>query len=661
MTLGERPELRYEVARDWLAENGFDSTVHYVSAVAENVLERTGLIPHINAGALYSDELELLRAFSGSQGMMVEQLVDLEAHRLAPDKSPERRTATLEFAGELAIPFTTGLLVGIGENRLDRINTLQTIASIHERHGHIQEVIIQNFLPKPDTAMARRPAANSEDFLWTIAVARLILPDDVHLQAPPNLWDLAGELLDSGIDDFGGISAVTIDHINPERAWPTVTSLRNVCSERDLQLVGRTCVYPKWQNERFLAAAPMKAVFANTDSDGLLRSSKWFSGGLAEASVESGTVRTSAVQRILSGYVKDAELSEEEITVLFSAREQDFYDVCERADALREELVGPAVTFVNNQNINYTNICTYRCKFCAFSKGPRSLNLRGDPYLISTDEILHRTAKAISTGATEVCLQGGIHPSFDADYYLDLVGQIHQEFPELHIHAFSALEIFTASQRSQIPLAEYLLMLKERGLRTLPGTAAEILDDEIRAVICPDKLSTREWLDVHRIAHSVGIKSNVTIMFGSVEQPVYWARHLLITRQLQKETGGFSEFVPLPFVHMGSPIYLQGKSRKGPTYREAMLMYAVGRLVYGSLIPNIQASWVKMGVQGTIGALAAGANDVGGTLGDENISKAAGALHGEFMTEAQLRDLFDSPARPLHQRNTAYSLLNRRA
>ncbi len=660
-TLGERPELRYDEAARWLAARGYRSTVDYVATAAQMVLESTGLLPHANAGALYPNELAQLRTVSASQGMMLEALADLEAHRLAPDKTPARRLATLEAAGELRIPFTTGVLVGIGESRADRLATLEAIADSHRRHGHVQEVIVQNFLPKPRTAMAHHPAADAEEFHWTIAAARLVLPDEVHLQAPPNLSDDPATLLDFGIDDFGGVSPVTADHVNPERAWPAVETLAAQCASRGLVLAPRLTLYPRYAHEpAFVDDAVRPAVLAAADAFGLARDDAWHAGG--ETAPPPPPVRrttTAAVTAILARYEPGYDFSEAELVTLFGARDGDFVAVCEAADDTRRTLVGDEVSFVVNRNINYTNVCTFKCRFCAFSKGPLSLNLRGDPYLLTLEEISERVAEAEARGATEVCLQGGIHPNFDGDYYVDVVAAVRAGSPRIHIHAFSALEVHEGARRLGVDLATYLARLKDAGLKTLPGTAAEILDDPVRAILCPDKISSDQWLEVHRTAHRVGLGSNVTIMFGAVEGPESWARHLVRTRDLQRETGGFSEFVPLPFVHMATPLFLRGRARRGPTFREAVLMHAVGRLHYATLIDNIQVSWVKMGVEGVRRILAAGANDLGGTLMDENISRAAGATHGQEMDPAGFADLVAPLGRTLVQRTTAYQILAR--
>ena len=691
-TLGERPELRYEVARDWLKQNNYDSTVHYLHDMAALVLRETGLLPHANAGALYRHELAMLRRVSPSQGMMIESLRDdLDCHRGAPDKEPQRRLDTLHFAGELNIAFTTGILIGIGETRQDRIDALEAIAASHAKYGHIQEVIVQNFLPKPLTIMQREKPCPQDEYLWSIAAARIILPPEIHLQAPPNLSDDFGVLLDAGIDDWGGVSPVTADHVNPERPWPSLEKLRAATENREKVLAPRLTIYPefataptKWLDDSLYFKVldrsdaeglgrddpgqvwPEKVTAADVVHDGAEvilvghRSTQWYSGAnnpppvLIGAHNENKTI-AGPIAEILRGVELQQEVGHSEIVSLFGARGAEVTAVAQLADSLRQDAVGDVVTWVHNRNINYTNVCTFKCKFCGFSKGPLSLNLRGTPYLLTLDDIAERASEAWKLGATEVTLQGGIHPDFDGDYYIDVARAVKTAVPGMHIHGFTALEVTEGAKRLGEPLHQYILRLKDAGLASLPGTAAEILDDEVRAIICSDKINTEEWLECHRVAHKAGLRSNITIMFGSVEHPQSWAKHIVRTRDLQKETGGFTEFVGLPFVHMASPIYLQHKSRRGPTFRETILMHAIARIAYRGLIDNIQVSWTKIGHAGATQLLQAGCNDLGGTLMNENISRAAGASHGQEMNEASFKEIVAPLGRQLEQRTTLYA------
>jgi FO synthase len=693
-TLGERPEIRYDVAQQWLTDHGYASTVEYLAAMCKMVVTETGLLPHANAGALTSEELAVLRSVSVSQGMMIESInPDLACHRGAPDKTPERRLATLEAAGELGIPFTTGLLVGIGDSRQDRLDGLRAIAASYERHGHVQEVIIQNFLPKLISGMRNAPACPPDEFLWTIAAARLILPASVHLQAPPNLSDDFGMLLDAGIDDWGGVSPVTADHVNPERPWPELDRLRDVTEARGFTMAPRLTAYPEFITDRltgpeqWIDPSLRFAVLDRSDAEGLGRddpgahfpeqvsgtrdtgdgadvilvgdlSTQWYSGWNAHPPTllpaPAMPVR-GAVAEVLQGFSAGEELGIDEMVSLFEARGHEVVAIATAADELRREVVGDDVTWVHNRNINYTNVCTFKCKFCGFAKGKVSLNLRGTPYLLTLDDIQNRVREAWELGATEVTLQGGIHPSFDGDYYIDVCHAVKDAAPDMHVHAFTALEVNEGAKRLGEPLEKYLGRLMDAGLRSLPGTAAEILDEEPRSILCSDKVTTDEWLNIHEVAHGVGLRSNVTIMAGSIERPIHWARHIARTREVQKRTGGFTEYIPLPFVHMASPIYLQRKARRGPTFRETILLHAVGRLAYRGLINNVQASWVKIGVPGVQQLLLAGVNDLGGTLMDENISRAAGAIHGQKMTEDSFSAVVAPLGRRLVRRSTLYA------
>ena len=689
-TLGEAPEERYPAARAWLDQHGYGSTVEYVVAAATAVLEETGLLPHANAGAVSHEDLAALRTVCPSQGMMVESLREgLAVHRGAPDKTPTRRLATLENAGRLAVPFTTGILVGIGEDERDRVIALEAIATAHHRHGHLQEVIVQNFLPKPGTAMRDAPPCPPEEHLRAVAIARLLLPADVHVQAPPNLTDIGRlqDLLAAGIDDWGGVSPVTADHVNPERPWPSLKILRGATEDAGHTLAPRLTVYPEVATDpdRWLDERVRFPVLDRSDAEGLgrddpgavwpeqhaaaanvgtgaevvqvgRRSTQWYSGAdtAAPTSLPGDSAASGAVAEVLDGVLAGQEAGYGELLTLFGARGPEVVRVAEVADQLRREIVGDEITWVANRNINYTNVCTFRCTFCGFSKGPLSLNLRGSPYLLTLDDIAERTREAWDAGATEVCLQGGIHPDFDGSFYVDVARAVQGAVPDIHIHGFTALEVAEGARRLDEPLADYLRRLQAAGLQSLPGTAAEILDDEVRAVLCPDKITTDEWLEVHRTAHAVGLRSNVTMMFGSIEQPEHWVRHLLRTRTLQRETGGFTEFVGLPFVHMAAPIYLKRQARRGPTWRETVLVHAVARIAYRDDIANVQASWVKLGVNGARQLLAAGVNDLGGTLMNENISRAAGAAHGQALNGEDFRQLAASIGRSSRQRTTLY-------
>lgn len=675
-TLGEKPEARYQAARDFLQTLDLTSTTGYLYQAAKKVLEETSLIPHLNAGALSFEEFAALKGVSGSQGMMVETLrPNIEAHKLSPDKTPERRLQALTDAGKAKVPFTTGILVGIGESEQDRVEALESIRDIALQYNHIQEVIIQNFLPKAHTLMSHHPPAVREEFIRAIALARIILPANVHLQAPPNLSDDLDEILAAGIDDLGGISPLTIDHVNPERAWPDLSVLERSLSAQGLHLIPRLPIYPEFSTGEWISDNLAYQIKLNSDAMGYARTDSWVSGGdseppfLVEVEKTSGhprwtlvselglTQQTTEITEICDDALRGILPDEGQIETLFSAHGADLHYVISTADQLRKEISGDTVTFVANRNINYTNVCSFKCRFCAFSKGPLSLNLRGTPYLLDMDEITSRVIEAEQAGATEVCLQGGIHPNFDAEYYLAVIEAVKAGSPNIHIHAFSALEIHEGARRSGVDVGQYLARCKEAGLKSLPGTAAEILCDDIRETLCPDKIRTERWLEIHEEAHKVGLKSNITIMFGTFEAPRHWARHIAITRELQKRSGGFTEFVPLPFVHMASPIFLQKKARRGPTFREALLMHAVARIAYQHLVPNIQASWVKMGIDGARQLLKSGTNDLGGTLMDENISRAAGAVHGQQLTRDDFIKLVEPLQRRVAQRSTLYQIL----
>jgi FO synthase len=653
-TLGDKPELRYRAAREELAELGCETTLEYLARVCELVLAETGLLPHVNPGVMTRADLELLRPVSASMGLMLETTSDrLSAkggpHYGSPDKLPARRLEAIRLAGELAIPFTTGILIGIGETREERLEALAAIRDLQVRYGHIQEVIIQNFRAKPGTKMASAHEPSLEEHIWTIGAARDVLGPEMKVQAPPNLaYDDFPKLLDAGIDDWGGVSPVTIDHVNPEAPWPEIVRLRAATEAAGSELAARLPIYPEYvaDLERWADPRVAQEIRKHADADGLARDDRWAAGSTAALP----PLPDLAAPLPLDG----RELDEDEITRLFEARGRDLAAVVAAADGLRREVSGDVVTYVVTRNINYTNVCYFRCGFCAFSKGKLAANLRGAPYVVPLEEIVRRCHEAWDRGAVEVCLQGGIHPSFTGEYYLDVVRAIKRELPELHVHAFSALEVWQGAATLGLPVDDYLSLLKAEGLASLPGTAAEILDDEVRRVICPDKVTTDQWLEVHDAAHRAGLRSTTTVMFGSVEGPQSWARHLVHLREQQRRSGGFTEFVPLPFVHMEAPIYLKGLARPGPTFREALLMHAVARLALHPHITNIQASWVKLGIDGAQAVLRAGANDLGGTLMNESISRAAGASPGQEMPPERMEKAIRALGREPRQRTTLY-------
>lgn len=669
-TLGDKPELRYHVARDALAEMGHDSTISYLIEAARVVYAETGLLPHVNPGLLTAEDLAALRRVSISQGIMLESSSERLCekggpHYGSPDKIPAARLETIRLAGEAAVPFTTGVLIGIGETRAERIDALLALRELHVQYGHIQEIIVQNFRPKVGTLMVNAPVPSLDEHLWTIAAARLIFAPEMNLQAPPNLRPGAlRQLVEAGINDWGGVSPVTPDHVNPEAPWPHLEALAKATREAGKELTERLAIYPAYARDldHWIDPAFRTPLLQRVDSDGYPRTDNWSPGAqdlppladLQRIGVATRPVPDQTVANILARAKAGETLGETDIVRLFRARGDEFTMICKAADALRQQMNGDVVSFVVNRNINYTNICSYRCQFCAFAKGKTTEDLRGKPYDLPLTEIQRRVREAWDRGATEVCMQGGIHPSYTGETYIEICEAVKQEAPGMHVHAFSPLEVWQGAKTLGLPLRDYLQRLKDAGLGTLPGTAAEILDDEIRQIICHDKVTTDQWFEVMRTAHEVGLRSTSTIMFGHVEKYEHWARHLLRLRALQIETGGFTEFVPLPFVHMESPIYRKGKARRGPSFRETVLMHAVARLALHPVIPNIQASWVKLGTEGVRACLQAGVNDMGGTLMNETISRSAGASHGQEMTaldmEAMLRDMGRTP----RQRTTAY-------
>ncbi len=668
-TLGDKPELRYETARRELAALGHETTISYLAEAARAVVDETGLLPHLNPGVMTADDVALLREVSVSQGIMLESvsprlLEKGQAHHGSPDKEPAARLETIRRAGELAVPFTSGILIGIGETRLERIDSLLALRELHAAHGHVQELIIQNFRAKPGTRMANAPEPDFDDLLWTLAVARILLGPEMGVQAPPNLMpDSYGRLVAAGLSDWGGVSPVTIDHVNPEAPWPQLEALRRQTEAAGHHLAERLAVYPAYARDHGRWQSPDMAtrVLRAMDADGFARAGDWAPGAVLDPPADAAT-RTppsalppdSPVPALVDRARRGEELAEADLARLFEVRGPEFDYVRAAADELRAEVSGDVVRYVVNRNINYTNICYFKCQFCAFSKGKLSENLRGKPYDLGIDEVVRRAREAWERGATEVCMQGGIHPDYTGATYLELCAAVKEALPGMHVHAFSPLEVHQGAATLGVPVPEFLARLREAGLGTLPGTAAEILDDDMRAILCPDKLSADEWIGVVEAAHGAGFTTTSTIMYGHVDGPGPWARHLLRLRRLQERTGGISEFVPLPFVHMDAPLYLKGRARRGPTWREAILMHAVARLALHPLIPNIQVSWVKMGAEGSKACLRAGANDMGGTLMNESISRAAGASHGQEMPPEAMDALIAGMGRIPRQRTTLY-------
>jgi FO synthase len=670
-TLGERPELRYSAARKALRELGFATTLEYVVHVAQRVLDETSLLPHINAGCMDEAELAMLRPVSASMGIMLESASERLCekgmpHYGSPDKEPALRLATIERAGRAAVPFTSGILIGIGETRHERIEALLQLRASHQRHGHLQEVIVQNFRAKEGTLMASAPEPDLDELLWTIAMARLVFGAEMNIQAPPNLSPgVLPQIVAAGINDWGGVSPLTPDYVNPEAPWPHLDELARETAGAGKYLQERLTLYPRYaaDGSRWLDPALQENILQRIDAEGFPRTDEWCPGSplpppediLAAVARNPSPSAVAAELRAIVGKCREsADLSEPEVERLFRARGDEFSYICAQADELRQLCRGPRVSYVVNRNINYTNICYFKCQFCAFSKGKLSENLRGRPYDLDDEEIARRCTEAWQRGATEVCMQGGIHPEYTGDTYLNILATVKAATPDMHIHAFSPLEVWQGAKTLGLNLDDYLQRLQDAGLGTLPGTAAEILDDEVRALLCPDKINTEQWLQVMAAAHRVGFRTTATIMYGHIESPRHWARHLLRVRALQQRSGGFTEFVPLPFVHMEAPLYLKGRARKGPTFREALLMHAVARLVFNGLIDNIQTSWVKMGQQGVAACLQAGANDLGGTLMNETITRAAGAAHGQEWSPRRIEEEIRAVGREPCQRSTVY-------
>jgi FO synthase len=715
-TLGDKPELRYAAARAALERLGHASTIEYLISMCDLVVRETGLLPHVNAGIATEAEIAALRRVSVSQGIMLENASPRLCEPGGPhfgslDKDPAVRIAMIEAAGRQRVPFTSGILIGIGETRRERILSLLVLRDLHARYGHLQEVIIQNFRAKPGTRMAGAEEPALDDLLWTAAVARILLGGAMNIQVPPNLSFAAfPQLAGAGINDWGGISPVTADHVNPEAPWPSIAKLARATAAAGYTLAQRLAVYPSYAStpERWIDRSLIARVLDAIDAEGFAREDAWTPGALMpppftvtsplvgeslprtrsgvgtralRAHREGGSVfaqsikyppphpsptrgegadcgfhsaKSHSLSNLLDRAANGARLQPGDIVRLFAARGPEVDEICAAADALRARTSGEIVRYVVNRNINYTNVCSYACSFCAFSKGKLSEDLRGRPYDLALEEIARRTIEAWERGATEVCLQGGIHPAYTGETYLTLLRTVKEAVPGMHVHAFSPLEVSHGAQTLGLSLRAFLERLRAEGLGSLPGTAAEILDDEVRERICPDKLDTREWVEVVETAHRTGLRTTATIMFGHVEGLRSWAAHLLHIRDLQERTGGLTEFVPLPFVHMEAPMYLRGQSRKGPTWRETLLMHAVARLVLHPLVTNIQASWVKLGPTGVAQMLNAGVNDCGGTLMNESISRAAGTQHGQELPPERMEALIREAGRVPRQRTTLY-------
>ncbi|BAX93959.1 FO synthase [Mycobacterium shigaense] len=712
-TLGDRPEDRWPEARKWLDERGYDSTLSYVRAMSIRVLEETGLLPHLNPGVMTWSEMSRLKPVAPSMGMMLEttsrRLFETRglAHYGSPDKDPAVRLRALTDAGRLSIPFTTGLLVGIGETLAERADTLHAIRKSHKEFGHVQEVIVQNFRAKQHTAMAGVPDAGIEDYLATVAVARLVLGPGMRIQAPPNLVsrDECLALIAAGVDDWGGVSPLTPDHVNPERPWPALDELDAVTAEAGYDLVQRLTAQPKyvqagaawidprvsghvaaladpatglardvnpaglpWQEPDDAQSAGRVDLNAAIDTEGRNSEARsdldsafgdWESirAHVHELAAQGATVPErldSDVLAALASAERDpAGCSDDEYLALATADGPALEAVAALADSLRRDVVGDDVTFVVNRNINFTNICYTGCRFCAFAQRKGD----ADAYSLSAQEVADRAWEAHVEGATEVCMQGGIDPELPVTGYADLVRAVKARVPSMHVHAFSPMEIANGVTKSGLSIREWLISLREAGLGTIPGTAAEILDDEVRWVLTKGKLPTSLWIEIVSTAHEVGLRSSSTMMYGHVDSPRHWVSHLNVLREIQDRTGGFTEFVPLPFVHQSSPLYLAGAARPGPTHRDNRAVHALARIMLHGRISQIQTSWVKLGTERTQVMLNGGANDLGGTLMEETISRMAGSEHGSAKTLAELTAIAEGIGRPARQRTTDYSPL----
>ncbi|HEY4853401.1 MAG TPA: bifunctional FO biosynthesis protein CofGH [Streptosporangiaceae bacterium] len=712
-TLGDRPEDRWHQAREWLDANGYDDTLSYVRAMAIRVLEETGLLPHLNPGVLTWQDFQRLKPVAPSMGMMLETTAARlftekgAPHYGSPDKDPAVRLRVLEDAGRCGVPFTTGILIGIGETLAERAESIFAIRQVAREYGGIQEVIVQNFRAKPDTKMRGVPDAELDDLAATIAVARLVLGPAVRIQAPPNLiGDQFGLILAAGIDDWGGVSPLTPDHVNPERPWPQIEELASRTADGGMTLRERLTIYPGYLREPWLDPRLAAHVAALADPvTGLAREGAipaglpwqepdggWGEaagrtdlhvtidtegrtsdrrddfmevyGDWAEVQARIAPEATSAghqaagparlrgeVAAALRSAEKDpAGISDSEALALLDADGAELEALAALADALRRDVSGDAITYVVNRNINFTNVCYTGCRFCAFAQRRTD----ADAYTLSLEQIGDRAQEAWDAGATEVCMQGGIHPDLPGTAYFDIAAEVRRRCPDMHVHAFSPMEVMNGAARTGMAVREWLARAREAGVGSLPGTAAEILDDDVRWVLTKGKLPASAWIEVITTAHELGIPTSATMMYGHVDTPAHWVGHLRVIRGIQERTGGFTEFVLLPFVHASSPIYLAGLARPGPTRRENRAVHAVSRLLLHGAIGSIQCSWVKLGEDLCRDVLRGGVNDLGGTLMEETISRMAGSQNGSYKTISQIADMTGPLGRPLRQRTTTY-------
>lgn len=701
-TLGDQPEDRWKAAADWLEQAGYSSTLDYLRAAAVTVLEETGLLPHLNPGVMSWQQLQQLRPVAPGMGLMLETTADRlfrtpgAVHYGSPDKDPRVRRRVITDAGRINIPFTTGLLLGIGETIAERADSLLTLRSLAQQFGHIQEVIVQNFRAKPDTALHHADDLPLPDYLAAIATARLVLGPHVSVQAPPNLSEPQhiGALLDSGVDDWGGVSPVTPDHVNPERPWPAREVLAEYTQSAGYSLVERLTIHPQFVRhlDRWVDPRLHDHVRALANEEGLARESARAVGlpwqepdtyadvVAGQASITTGDVVDGAwsvhgdwqsvaaeartirrLPRPLSAAVKAGlRLAEKDPAALLlpsntgaavalaESSGEDLTALVDLADGLRESVVGDEVTYVINRNINFTNVCYTGCRFCAFARRETD----AQAYTLDVAEVGRRVDEAITAGATEICMQGGIHPRLPPQAYLELAAEVTSR--PVHLHAFSPMEVSNGASRAGVGVKEWLERLRAAGVGSIPGTAAEILDDDVRWILTKGKLPTSQWVEVITAAHEVGLPSTATMMYGHVDRPHHWIEHFRVLRRIQSQTGGFTEFVGLPFVHHNAPLYLAGVARPGPTARDDVVVTALARVLLHGVVDNIQVSWVKLGPDVSARLLRAGANDLGGTLMEETISRMAGAPFGSAMTPAQLSGIAAAAGRPARERTTTY-------